>query len=211
MSERQVGDATDHRTLTGRLADGQPLSDTTATWPVADSTVVHDSPYAQVRTDTITDPAGGEHPRLVVRPHGAVGVLALDEDDRVLLVQQYRHPVGQRLLELPAGTLDVPGEPNLDAARRELAEEADVVAEHWESLYVAHATPGYSSEMWEVFLATDLSPVPADDRTVREAEEADMDQWWLPFEEALDAVAAGRITDAMTIAGLLALHARRTR
>ncbi|HWV26172.1 MAG TPA: NUDIX hydrolase [Aeromicrobium sp.] len=202
---------TEHPDLTGTLADGRPLTDTAATWPVATSTVVHDSPYAQVRTDVIVDPTGGEHARLVVRPNGAVGVLALDVDDRVLLVQQYRHPVGQRMLELPAGTLDVVGESNLDAARRELAEEADVVAESWSSLLHAHASPGYSGEAWEVFLAEGLSPLPVEQRTVRRAEEADMDHWWLPFDEALDAVAAGRITDAMTVAGLLALHARRTR
>jgi len=200
-----------HPRLGGRLADGEPLSDTVAAWPVADSTVVHDVPYAQVRTDRIVDPTGVEHPRLVVRPHGAVGVLALDEDDRVLLVQQYRHPVGHRLLELPAGTLDVPGEPRLDAAKRELAEEADVVADDWTSLYKAFASPGYSSEAWEVFLATGLHSVPEDERMLREAEEADMEQWWMPFDEALDAVASGRVADAMTVAGLLALHARRTR
>ncbi len=200
-----------HPELGGTIADGEPITDTQAAWPLASSTVWHETPYAQVRTDTIVDPEGGEHPRLVVRPHGAVGVLALDADDRVLLVQQYRHPVAHRLLELPAGTLDVPGEPTLDAARRELAEEADVWADEWSTLYVSYATPGYSSEHWECFLATGLHPVPLEDRTVREAEEADMVQWWLPFDEALDAVAAGRITDMMTVAGLYALHVRRTR
>ena len=201
-----------HPRLTGHIVDGElTLADTKTTWPVASSEVVYDTPYAQVRKDTIVDPAGHQHPRVVVQPNGAVGVLALDETDRVLLVQQYRHPVGQRMLELPAGTLDVAGESPIDAARRELAEEADVVAAEWSRLLIAHASPGYSSEAWEVFLATGLSPVAADERTVREAEEADMEHWWMPFGEALDAVADGRITDAMTVAGLLALHAQRTR
>ena len=200
-----------HELFTGNLADGEQLTDAPAQWPVAESTIVHDTPYAQVRTDHIVDPSGQSHARIVVKPNGAVGVLALDRQDRVLLVQQYRHPVGQRMLELPAGTLDVAGEASLDAARRELAEEADVTAANWSRLLIAHASPGYSSEAWEVFLATDLAPVDDADRTVREAEEADMDHWWLPFGEALDAVADGRITDAMTVAGLLALHAQRTR
>lgn len=200
-----------HELFTGNLADGEQLTDAPAQWPVAESTIVHDTPYAQVRTDHIVDPSGQSHARIVVKPNGAVGVLALDRQDRVLLVQQYRHPVGQRMLELPAGTLDVAGEASLDAARRELAEEADVTAANWSRLLIAHASPGYSSEAWEVFLATDLAPVDDGDRTVREAEEADMDHWWLPFGEALDAVADGRITDAMTVAGLLALHAQRTR
>lgn len=200
-----------HPRLVGDLADGDPIADAPASWPVAASETVYDSPYASVRRDTIVDGSGGEHPRVVFRPNGAVGVLALDEHDRVLLVQQYRHPVGRRLLELPAGTLDVPGESNLAAARRELAEEGDVVAERWESLFTAFASPGYSSETWECFLATELAPVPVAERMERHAEEAEMQLWWLPFDEALDAVFAGRIGDALTVGGLLALHTLRTR
>lgn len=205
MSDRQ------HPALPGLLADGQPLADTTAAWPVTDTRVVYESPYVSLDVDTIEDAGGSRHTRAVVRPNGAVGVLALDDDDRVLLVQQYRHPVGQRLLELPAGTLDVVGEPAQDAAARELAEEADVVAAAWSPLLRMHSTPGYSSERWEVFLATDLSPVPVGERLAREAEEADMQQWWMPFDEAVDAVFAGRISVAMTVASILGLQARRTR
>ncbi|QGG41631.1 NUDIX domain-containing protein [Aeromicrobium yanjiei] len=199
---------TDHPTLPGRLADAS-VADSDQSWPVARSESIYDSAYIALRTDTIVDPAGHEHARAVVQPNGAVGVLAIDQDDRVLLVEQYRHPVGRRLLELPAGTLDVAGEEPLEAAVRELAEEADIIAGEWTSMLHLLATPGYSTERWEVFRATDLRPVPAADRTERVAEEADMVQWWLPFDQALAAVLDGRITDSMTVSGILAAHALR--
>src|SRR5829696_1950988 len=136
---------TAHPRLPGELADGDSLTDSPHAWPVSSSDVKYESPYVSLRVDTIVDPDGGEHARAVVQPNGAIGVLAIDEYDRILLVEQYRHPVGRRLLELPAGTLDVPGEAPLEAAVRELAEEADVVAEHWESILHLVATPGYST------------------------------------------------------------------
>jgi ADP-ribose pyrophosphatase len=200
-----------HPRLPGQLADGNSLGDSDQSWPVSSSEVKYESPYVSLRVDTIVDPAGGEHPRAVVQPNGAIGVLAIDEHDRILLVEQYRHPVGRRLFELPAGTLDVAGESSLDAAARELAEEADVVAGQWESILHLLATPGYSTEAWEVFRATDLTAVPHADRTQREAEEADMAQWWLPFDDAVDAVLSGRITDSLTVAGILAAQVLRTR
>lgn len=202
---------TDHPRLPGRLAGTEPLADTEQSWTVSRSEPQYDSPYVGLRIDTIVDPDGAEHARAVIKPHGAVGVLALDDEDRLLLVEQYRHPVARRLLEIPAGTLDVDGEAALDAAVRELAEEADLVADEWEPLLALHATPGYSTEHWQVFRATDLRPVAHDDRTAREAEEADMVQWWLPFDQAVDAVLSGRISDAMTVAAILAAQVLRTR
>jgi len=202
---------TAHPRLPGELADPGSLRDSDQSWPVSSSDSKYESPYVSLRIDTIVDPSGREHARAVVQPNGAIGVLAIDEHDRVLLVEQYRHPVGRRLFELPAGTLDVPGELPLDAAIRELAEEADVVAEQWESILHLLATPGYSTEAWEVFRATDLSAVPHADRTRREAEEADMAQWWLPFDDAVEAVLSGRITDSLTVAGILAAQVLRTR
>ncbi|MFI5427859.1 NUDIX domain-containing protein [Aeromicrobium sp. UC242_57] len=192
------------------MADPE-VADTDESWSVSDSVEKFASPYVSLRIDTIVDPAGDEHARAVVQPNGAIGVLALDDDDRLLLVQQYRHPVGKFLLEIPAGTLDVAGEKPLDAAVRELAEEADIVAERWESVLHLLATPGYSSEGWQVFSASGLSAVPEADRTDREAEEAAMVQWWLPFDQAVDAVLAGRITDSMTVAAILAVQVQRTR
>lgn len=202
---------TAHPRLPGRVADGASLTDTAASWPVIGTQVEYDSAYIALSVDTIEDRDGGQHTRAVVRPHGAVGIVALDEDDRLLLVQQYRHPVGQRLLEIPAGTLDVVGEAPMAAAARELAEEADIVAAQWSPLLGMLATPGYSSERWDVYLATDLSPVPVQSRTVREAEEADMQQWWVPFDEAVTAALDGRITDSMAVAAILAVLARRSR
>lgn len=199
-----------HPTLPGRLADAA-ISDSVESWPVAASAPKHHSDYVSLRIDTIVDPSGGQHDRAVVQPNGAIGVLAFDDDDRILLVQQYRHAVGRRLLEIPAGTLDVAGEDPRDAAARELAEEADLVAAHWTSVLHLLATPGYSTEGWEVFQATGLRPVPDAERTAREAEEADMAQWWLPFDQAVDAVLAGRIVDSMTVASILAVQVLRSR
>lgn len=202
---------TPHPLLPGRLADGATLRDIDQSWPVSGTESAYESPYVSLSIDTIVGPDGDEHARTVVRPNGAVGVLALDDADRILLVEQYRHPVRRRLLEIPAGTLDVPGEEPLAAAVRELAEEADLAAEQWEPLLTMVATPGYSTEAWDVFRATGLTEVPDGDRTKREAEEADMHQWWLPFGDAVEAVLSGRITDAMTVSSILAAQVLRSR
>lgn len=202
---------TPHPRLPGILGDGATLQDVPTAWPVSESLEVHSRPFLSLYLDTIVDPDGGEHSRTVVRPNGAVGVLALDDDDRILLVEQYRHPVRKRCLELPAGTLDVEGEPPATAAARELAEEADLDAKDWRPLLSMLATPGYSTEAWQVYLATGLTPVAEHARTVREAEEADMHQWWIPFGEAVTAVLEGRITDAMTVASILAVQVQRGR
>lgn len=200
---------TAHPHLPGRLA-GSILSDASTSWPVSSSEMKYESPYVSLGIDTIIDPDGGEHARAVVRPNDAIGILALDDEDRLLLVEQYRHPVRRRLLEIPAGTLDVPGESALDASMRELAEEADLVAGKWQPQLTLLATPGYSTETWQVFTATELSAVPETDRTRREAEEADMLQWWLPFDEAVDAVLAGRFSDALTVSAILAAQVLRS-
>jgi 8-oxo-dGTP pyrophosphatase MutT (NUDIX family) len=199
---------TPHPHLPGQLA-GSTLSDAETSWPVSSSEMKYESPYVSLGIDTIVDPDGAEHARAVVSPNDAVGILALDEDDRLLLVEQYRHPVRRRLLEIPAGTLDVPGESALDASIRELAEEADLIAGHWEPQLKLVATPGYSTETWQVFTATDLSPVPEAERTKREAEEAHMIQWWMPFDEAVGAVLAGRFSDSLTVAAILAAQVLR--
>jgi ADP-ribose pyrophosphatase len=171
----------------------------------------YESSFLNVRTDVIVDPAGQQHERVVVQPRGAVAVLALDEDSRVLLVEQYRHPVGARLLELPAGTLDVEGESALAAAERELIEEGDVGAATWEEILGLTATPGYSTERWRLYRATDLSPVPHDERAERHAEEADLEQWWMPLDEAVKAIFDGRISNALAIAAIMSEVVRRSR
>lgn len=177
---------------------------------MASTTPRYESAFLKVRTDAIVDPTGEVHERVVVQPNGAVAVLALDEDARVLLVEQYRHPVGARLLELPAGTLDVAGESALAAAQRELAEEGDVTAAAWEEVFELSATPGYSTERWQVYRATDLSPVPLNERAARHAEEADLEQWWMPLDEAVQAIFDGRISNALAIAGIMSEVVRRS-
>ncbi|MET0446781.1 MAG: NUDIX hydrolase [Aeromicrobium sp.] len=201
---------TSHPSLPGQLAEAG-VSDSDQSWTVARSETIHDSPYISLRSDTIVDPSGDEHVRAVVQPNGAVAVVTLDADDRLLLVEQYRHPSGRRLLELPAGTLDVEGEEPIEAARRELAEEADIVAGSWAPLLSLVMTPGHSTERIQVFVATGLSAVADADRTEREAEEADMSQWWMPFGDAVDAALEGRISDAKTVAAILAVQVSRSR
>lgn len=201
---------TAHPQLPGRLADGSTLSDSEQSWPVSGSVSIHESAYVSLGIDTIVDPAGDEHARAVVKPNGAIGIIAIDDQDRILLVEQYRHPVRRRLLEIPAGTLDVPGEAPAGAAARELAEEADLVAATWTSILQLWATPGYSTEKWEIFHAAGLSAVREDERTSREAEEADMAQWWIPFDDAVSAVLDGRISDSMTTSAILATQVLRS-
>lgn len=161
-------------------------------------------PVFSVVTDTVTMPGGGTAERDYIRHVGAVGVVALDADDRVVLVRQYRHPVRRSLWELPAGLTDVAGEDLVASAARELAEEADLVAARWDLLVDVHPTPGCSNEMIRLFLARDLSEVPHSDRHVRTHEEADMTIAWFDLDEAVAMALRGEITNAACLIGLLA-------
>ncbi|WP_051110721.1 NUDIX domain-containing protein [Longispora albida] len=158
--------------------------------------------------DVVTDQvkfADGEVANRDYMKHvGAVGVVALDEENRVLLLRQYRHPVRQVLWELPAGLIDVPGEPLEAAAARELAEEADLVAAEWAQLIDIHPSPGCSDERIRVFVARGLSAVPDDERHVRTAEEAGLTTHWVPLAEAVAMGLRGEITNGACLAGVLA-------
>ena len=156
-------------------------------------------------------PAGEAFDRLVVEHHGAVGVVALDGDDRVLLLRQYRHAVGRLLLELPAGLLDVDGEPPQEAAARELAEETDVVAASWSELISMWSSPGMTDEHWQIFAAHDLAPAPAGSQPQRRHEEAYIEVVWVPLAEAVRAVLEQQMTSPLAVAGLLAVWAQRHR
>lgn len=158
-----------------------------------------------VRSDRVAY-GDGEIVREYVAHTGAVAILALDEHERVLLIQQYRHPIRHRDWELPAGLLDVPGEEPLLAAQRELAEEADVTAAHWEHLVSSWTTPGGNDEMIHIFLATGLSA--AEVTHPREDEEADIRVQWVPLSEAADAVLAGRMHNGILSIGVLAAERR---
>jgi ADP-ribose pyrophosphatase len=187
---------------------GEPLADTAERWEVAESRTEYDGGFIQVRNDTVIGPEGVRFDRTVVEHKDAVGVLALDADDRVLLLSQYRHAVGHRLLELPAGLCDVDGEPPLETAARELAEEASIAAASWTLLLEMFPSPGFCDERWWVYLARELTPAEASD-FVREHEEADMQAHWVPLPEAVRAVHERRITDALAVAAILAVAPNR--
>ena len=148
----------------------------------------------------------GEIVRQYLDHTGAAAVVAVDEERRVLLIQQYRHPIRQRDWELPAGLLDVAGEDPMDAARRELAEEADLTAEGWEPLVSTYTTPGSNSEIIHIYLATGLSP--AAESFARTDEEADIRLAWVPLDEAADGVLAGRLRNGILAVGVLAAERR---
>jgi ADP-ribose pyrophosphatase len=155
-------------------------------------------------TDAVVMPGGKTADRDYMVHIGAVGVVALDDEGRVTLVRQYRHPVGRELWELPAGLIDVAGEPLDRAAVRELEEEADLTAGRLDLLIDAHTSPGSSNEVIRLFLARDLSPVPVDQRHERRDEEAGMTIAHVDLDEAVAMALRGEITNAACLVGLLA-------
>jgi ADP-ribose pyrophosphatase len=196
----------------GQVSELRPedLVDAVESWPVHGSEDVWrgGAPFA-VRRDQVSLPSGGEQfGRVVVEHPGAVVVLALDEHDRALVLRQYRHPIERRMVELPAGLLDVPGEDPLVAAQRELLEEAGVEAGHWTHLSSMHTSPGISAERIEIYLAQGLRPVPDRGGFEPHHEEADMSVHWVPFADLLDAFLERRLTDGPMAVAVLA-HAVR--
>ncbi|UDF14748.1 NUDIX hydrolase [Antiquaquibacter oligotrophicus] len=161
-----------------------------------------------IRRETF-DIAGSSVTRDFVDHTGAVAVLAMDDDGRVLVIQQYRHPIRTRDWELPAGLLDLPGEDPLLAAQRELAEEVDLVAGTWNVLSDLMLTPGGSNEVIRVYLARDLSA--ADETFERTEEEAEIVSRWIPLEDAVDAVLERRVQNSILCIAVLAAHAARSR
>lgn len=158
-------------------------------------------PLFQVRRLGVDLPDGGHSEFDVVRHPGSVATVALDEAGRVLLVRQWRPSVRAAEWELPAGIRDEGGEPPQDTAERELREEAGVRADTWQPLLVLHTSPGFTDERVEIFLATGAREEGDPDR---EPAEAGMTTRWAPLHESVDAVLRGDITNALTVAGLLA-------
>lgn len=190
---------------------GDPFEDLAAPRAVLRSETAMRGRVWDVARDEVDLGDAGTVTREYVRHPGAVVVLALDDDDRIFFVRQYRHPVRMELWELPAGLLDVAGEPAVAAAKRELLEEADLRAERWDLLADWFNSPGGLDEALRLFLARDVSLVDEADRHVRTEEEATMLGRWVPFDEALAAVMEGRVHNPGTVVGVLALNAARAR
>jgi 8-oxo-dGDP phosphatase len=185
-----------------------PIAETAEKWPVVSSAERYRGKIINVRIDTIRSPDGNTAEREVVEHPGAVGVLALDESRRVLMIRQYRHPVGRLLWELPAGLRDVAGEPLLQTARRELMEETGYRAARWDVLVDYFSSPGILTERLRVFLARGLELVPEAERDfVPENEEAHLLVDWVPLEEAISLVLAGELHNGVAVVGILAAHA----
>lgn len=187
----------------------EPLQDLFAPRTVTARETVYSGMVWDVVRDTIDLGEAGVVRREYVQHTGAVAVLALDDDGRVAFVRQYRHPVGMELWELPAGLLDVDGEPPLEAARRELAEEADLRAGRWDVLVDWFNSPGGMTEALRLYLARDLEPVPDAERHTREAEEHGMPLRWVSLDQAVDDVLGGRVHNAAAVVGVLAARAAR--
>lgn len=188
-----------------RLATGA-LEDVPTEAEVLESRLAYAGRVWDIRSDRLRF-AGAEFTREYTDHSGAVAVLAADDEGRVLLINQYRHPIRSRDWELPAGLLDVPGEDPLEAAKRELAEEADLRADHWELLSSLASSPGGSDERIHLFLARGLTSAGSD--FARVEEEAEIVSRWVPLEEVVAAVLDGRLHNAILMIGVLALHARR--
>jgi 8-oxo-dGDP phosphatase len=156
-----------------------------------------------LRVDDVRMPHGNVAKREVIEHYGAVAVLAMDDDNNIVMVYQYRHPVGRRLWELPAGLLDLGGEPPHISAARELKEEAGLEATEWRVLVDLVTAPGFSDESVRVYLATGITDV---GRPEAHDEEADLEVKWVSLEEARRMVLDGEIVNSIAIAGILAAH-----
>jgi len=189
---------------------GYQVADAAAQWPVICSAEEYQGRIISVRVDTIRSPDGNTADREVVTHPGAVGVVALDESGpapRVLMIRQYRHPVGRLLWELPAGLRDVAGEPLLRTGRRELLEETGYRAARWDVLVDYLSSPGIITERLRVFLARGLELVPASERDfVPVNEEAHLLVDWVPLDEAVRLILAGELHNGLAVTGILAAH-----
>jgi 8-oxo-dGTP pyrophosphatase MutT (NUDIX family) len=186
------------------------IRDVAERWPVVSSAELARGDIVRIRTDMVQMPDGDIARREVVEHPGAVAVLALDEADRVLLIRQYRHPVGALLWEIPAGLRDVAGEPPLVTAERELLEETGYRAADWRVLADYLSSPGISTERLRIFLARGLTRVPEAERAyVPEHEEAHLVVAWVPLDQAIARFLAGDLHNGVTAVGILSAYAAR--
>jgi 8-oxo-dGDP phosphatase len=186
------------------------LTDATADWPVVGSEELAEGSVVTVRRDQVRMPDGAEVGREVIEHPGAVGIVALDDAGQVLLIRQYRHPVGRMLWEIPAGLRDVAGEPPLVTARRELLEEAGYLAADWQVLADFFTSPGITSERLRVYLARGITRVPDAERDyVPDHEEAHLTVEWAPLDVVVSRIMAGNLHNGVMMIGVLAAMAAK--
>jgi ADP-ribose pyrophosphatase len=185
-----------------------PIEDTVERWPVESSQELLRHWLISVRSDHVRMPDNHFAQRTVVTHPGAVAIVALDDAERVLMIRQYRHPVGWLLWEIPAGLRDVDGEPLLATARRELLEETGYRAREWHTLVDYFTSPGFTTERLRIYLARGLEKA-GDTGYVRENEEKFLVTGWLPLHEAVRLALAGELHNSSAVMGVLATHAAR--
>jgi 8-oxo-dGDP phosphatase len=187
------------------------IADQVEHWQVVERKEVARSILVTVRTDIVRTPDNDLAERDVVLHPGAVAVLALDATGQILMIRQYRHPVGRLLWEIPAGLRDVSGEDPWATARRELVEETGYRARDWKLLADYYSSPGFTNERLRVFLARDLESVPEAERHfVPRDEEAHLLLAWLPLEEAVRKVFAGELHNGPAALAIMAGYAARS-
>ena len=192
-------------------------------WKVALSKVLHKVWLLTVREDSVATPSGNNLTRISVSHPGAVVILALDDGNRVLMIRQYRHPIGRELWEVPAGLRDVARESLLAAAQRELREETLYQAGQWHTLVDYYTSPGFTDERIRIFLARDLVPPSADEVAEQEAKRAeklknasdDEESYivtaWVPLTEAVELALAGKLHNGPAITAVLTGAAAQSR
>ncbi len=173
-------------------------------FPVQSTTDIYAGRVMALRSDDVTMPGGRVAVREILEHPGAVAIVALDPDDRLMMIHQYRHPVQRRLWELPAGLLDVQGEDPVEAAQRELEEEAGLTATDWSVLIDVVPSPGFSDESVRVYLARGLAEVGRPE--MGDDEESDMSTRWVTLSVAVRMVLAGTIVNGVTVAAVLAAN-----
>lgn len=197
--------------VTGPLAEPAwtgPVEDAVLVRPVSGTTTRFSGRVWSVHSEDVV----WENDRVrrdVVHHLGAVAVVVIDDRERILLIRQYRHPVGMLLAEIPAGLLDVPGEDPLVTAQRELAEEAGLAANQWWVLLDFLNSPGGSSEALRVYLAREVRVLPEGRAHTGEAEEADLPQAWVPIDDAVTLVLDGKVQNAAAVCGILGASVAR--
>lgn len=185
------------------------VRDEPANFPVASSTEQFDGAVWRIQTDLVKFPGQSVHRDILVHP-GAVAIFAMNDDDQIFLIRQYRHPVAMYLFEAPAGLLDVQDEDPLDAAKRELREEAGIDATDWKVLLDFYTSPGGSTEAIRIYVARGLTLTPSGRELTGEAEETSLPGVWVDLDDAVTLILQSALGNPTTVAGALAAHAART-